>query len=323
MSRSERSRRAATVTTARREDLWTDGEDRTLIAMWSSGSSAREIAPVVGRPRGSVDARVHALRDRGVLARLPPGERKVRERRARASITSEKLVEARLLVAENERLESFGYVVGLLYGDAFVHTSRMSIALKCTNRSFADSFAVALQSSLGGPVKTLERVEPIKRIGTHEYRHVTYYEVYLHRRHITAALVDMIGGTTKLTWRLDVDAALARGRPFCIGMIRGLFDSDGSIACPRPGSVGIRYGSTNECGARALYGLMQRLGFDVGLGKPTKKGEYRISVRAASADQYAREVSSGIDYKRQKLEAYLAARTSTAGRGAANPDDAQ
>lgn len=307
MTPSERSSRAGRAAAAKRDDLWTAAEDAQLVRAWTAGAMPAEIAAAIARPRSSIEARVHTLRDRGLVGRMTAGDRKVRERRARAAITSVKRAEARAVVAACETTESFGYVVGLLYGDAFVHVARMSVALKCTNRSFAESFAQALEQSVGGPVKRLERVEPLKIVGNHEYRDVRYCEVYLHRRHVTAALVSMLGNTTKLGWRLDVDAALRRGPAFCTGMIRGLFDSDGSFEQHGRG-IAIRYGSTNEHGARAVHALMQRLGFDVGLGVPSAKGERRVSVRIASAERYAREISSGIDYKRAKLEAFLRAR---------------
>ncbi len=308
MTPAERSRRAGRATAARRDDLWTAEEDAELVRAWNAGAMPAEIAGTVDRPISSIAGRVAALRARGVVGRMTIADRKVRERRARAAITDAKHEEARALVAACETTESFGYVVGLLYGDAFVHVCRMSVALKCTNGSFADSFARALEQSVGGPVKRLERVEPIKVVGDHEYRDVRYFEVYLHRRHVTAALVAMLGDTTKLGWRLDVDAAMRRGPAFCAGLIRGLFDSDGSFEL-RGRGIAIRYGSTNPLGAPAVHALMERMGFDVGLGTPSAKGEMRVSVRAASAERYATEISSGIDYKRAKLEQFLALRS--------------
>ena len=82
---------------------------------------------------------------------------------------------------------------------------------------------------LSEPAKVLSRIEPLKEVGAHTYHNVTYYEAYLHRRHITAAFVEVFGDTTKPGWRLDVERTLEAGAEFTDGVIAGLFDSDGSI----------------------------------------------------------------------------------------------
>jgi predicted transcriptional regulator len=308
MSRSERARRAALATRAGRTDLWTADQDALVVELFRAGSSVREIASVIGRPFRSVENRMQKLRAHGLVLRLDASERKVRERRARAAMTDEKHEQARALLHSIERTDAFGYVVGCLYGDASVETTRMSILMKATNASFVESFARALERCFGETVARLSRIEPIKRVGGREYRDVTYYEAYLHRRHIVAAVVEILGNTTKLGWSLDVEAALRRGPAFCTALIRGLFDSDGSFHRVGSRGVSIRYGSTNERGVRDVYQLLLRLGFDVGLGGPTRKGERRIGIRMQSAERYAIEVSSGIDYKREVLDGFLSAR---------------
>lgn len=307
MSPSERSRRAGIATAATRPDRWSDGDKARVFELRSAGVSTREIAAAVQRPLGSVESFIHTQIVTGALTRVDAVTRKRNERNARAAITAMKHARAQSRVRACERADAFGYVVGCLYGDAFV--SRKSIVLKARDASFVASFAQALTESLGARVRRCSRVEPVKRIGNVEYRDVTYHEVYLHNRHLVGAVVDLVGDTTKLGWQLDVDAALARGADFCNGLIRGLFDSDGSFHRAGARSVSIRYGSTNESGIRAFHSLMERLGYDVGLGKPTKKGERRIQVRMSSAERYAREVSSSIDYKKAVLDGFLEARS--------------
>ena len=73
--------------------------------------------------------------------------------------------------------------------------------------------------------------------------------------------------------------------------------------------VSIQYGSSNEEGAKAVQQLMSRRGYDVHLGPPSARGERRVSVRAASWERYARDVSSRIDYKRARLDEFLRRRT--------------
>jgi DNA-binding Lrp family transcriptional regulator len=308
MTRSQRARRAALRSGSTRPDRWTEDDDARVAALFSAGQSSREIADAIGRTTASVEQRVQKLRVSGAVCRLSREERQARAARGRGAITDGRYAKARERVSCAERTEAFGYVVGCLYGDASIETTRMSIQLKATNASFVESFASALEQSLGEPVRRLSRVEPLKRIGDHEYRDVRYYEAYLHRRHLATAISELTGDTTKLGWCLDVDRAFARGPAFCKGAIRGLFDSDGSFARVGRRGVSIRYGSTNEAGARAVYMLMLRLGFDVGLGLPTRKGERRVGVRMPSAERYAIEVSSGVDHKRAVLDGFLVAR---------------
>jgi hypothetical protein len=177
----------------------------------------------------------------------------------------------------------------------------MSIALRCTNRSFARSFARALATSVTLNVKELTRVEPIKRVGQHVYRNVTYYEVWLHDRHLVRAIQDWTGPTTTHEWKIDLGDARQRGPAYCDGLIQGLYDSDGSISRNGARGVSIRFGTASAAGAKSLHALMTWRGFETTLAPVNGKGEHRISVRAASAMRYAIEISSRIHYKRMRL----------------------
>lgn len=149
MPPSERSRRAGVTTQATRPDRWTEEQERRLVAMWNEGKTAREIAPTLGRSVGTTSVQLVKLRKRGLVGYLSRDQRSAREQRTRLARTFDARLAARELLARCPRNRDFGYLVGVMYGDGFVHTSRMSMCLKTTNSSFAQAFAQVLESCFG------------------------------------------------------------------------------------------------------------------------------------------------------------------------------
>ena len=129
-----------------------------------------------------------------------------------------------------------------------------------------------------------------------------FHETHFNRSHLVRALEETFGNTTKKGWNLDVDATLARGPDFYRGLIQGLFDSDGSISLVGKSSGIIRYGSTNAAGVEAFARLLRRMGYEISIGPPSKKGERRISVLTSSQIRYAEEIGSRIARKSALLE---------------------
>ncbi|MET0343707.1 MAG: LAGLIDADG family homing endonuclease [Polyangiales bacterium] len=299
---------------------WSEADDAAIVRMRAQGLTGREIATRLGRAPGSTGQRIHRLRQRGELPYLTRAERLRAQARIRAVRTEEdrtmaqqifssqstsQAVEARDAHGRVTRLHNtkdLGYVVGVLYGDAYVHQSRLSLALRCRDPSFAGSFAIAVSSALTRNVKVLSRIEPIKRVGAHVYRNLEYHEVWVHDRHLVAALQRWTGPTTTREWEIRLNDAMARGAEYCDGVIQGLFDSDGSISVD---GRDIRFGTASERGARSLLELLSWRGYVATLYPVSKKGEHRIRLKARSVVRYAYEISSRIDAKRTRLRALL------------------
>jgi hypothetical protein len=285
---------------------WAPSEYARIIDMRDQGASTREIAKVLGRPFGSTANHVHELIERGALRRLAGHEAKSRWHRERSERSEHMGHVARKLVTNIPPTRDWGYVIGVLFGDGFILKSGRTIGLKCTNASFADAFARSMFVSFGEMPRRIDRTEPEKRLGERVYYNVRYYEVMLHRRHIARALKEWIGPTSTWDWSIDVTDTLGRGPEFCDGLIQGLYDSDGSVTPHGLSGLHIRLGTASERGARSLHELMTRRGFDVGFNARRTRNEYRVDVHASSCVRYASEISSRVDYKKERLDAFLA-----------------
>jgi len=216
--------------------------------------------------------------------------------------------EARERVADIPRTADVGYVVGVLFGDGFLLKNGRTLGLKCTNASLAQAFAEALLNAFCEQPRSLERIEREKQVGGRTYHNIHYFEVMLHRRHIVRALRMWLGSTATWDWSINVDDALGRGDEYCNGLIQGLYDSDGSVSTHGRAGVHIRLGTASEHGARSLHELMTRRGYSVGLNVRTTGNEYRVDVHAGSCVRFATEISSRVDYKKERMDAFLARR---------------
>jgi hypothetical protein len=301
---AERARLGAARSKLVREDRWRREEDQLIREYRERGDTMREIAACLGRSFVATSARIHTLLQSGFLQYHSLDRRKKNTARVRAQRTALDVLEAKRHVRNLANTRDLGYVVGVLYGDGYIHRRAMSIALRCTNGSFVDAFVRAARVSLTPNVKRLMRIEPIKRVGAHTYHKVKYHEAWLHDRHFVRDYERVFGKTTTHDWAIDVADALARGPEYCDGLIQGLFDSDGSVS--RQGnSVSIRFGTASRAGARSLAELMSAKGYNIYSAPANSKGEYRVSVRASSLHRYAAEISSRIDYKASRLRAFV------------------
>ena len=291
--------------------------------MRERGLTTREISRALKRPYASTGGRIHHLIVQGEMRPLRRDERLRNRARIRAQRTQSERERAarvmttcgstrapgagrdaagRVLALSNSR--HLGYVIGVLYGDAYVHRSRMSIALRCRGASFADAFVEAARQALTLNVKRLQRIEPIKKVGGRVYYDLEYHEAWIHDRHLVQALLAWTGPTTTREWAIPLSDAKTRGPDYCDGVIQGLFDSDGSFG-PSGNGITIRFGTASAQGASSLHALMVWRGYEVTLAPINSKGEHRLWVRAASSIRYAREISSRIQYKRARLEDFL------------------
>ena len=303
-SRAERSRRGARAAAQSRTDLWQPSEDEQIIQRWKAGDGPEAIAAgLEGRTLEAVEGRVHKLRVRGAIAPLTLEERKARQRRERSARTQRDLEAARRRFAALPNTRDLGYVIGVLFGDGFVHQRDKMLGLRTTDETFAEAFAGAVQVGLGAESPKRHTRDARKTIKGRVYD-VIYYEVELYDNALACALVEAFGDTRTFQWEIDVEKALARGAEFCRGLVAGLFDSDGSFSLVGKRGISIRSGTHSVAGAASLHRLMLALGFDVGLAPPNCKKENKVGVHAASTMKFAREVSSRIQYKLATLSEY-------------------
>jgi len=294
---------------------WAPWEDAKIASMRDEGASTPEIAKTLDRPLGSTWTRIHHLLEQGTIRRLSNSEAKARWRRERTQRSKQMATEASERVADIPKTADVGYVVGVLFGDGFLLQNGRTIGLKCTNSSLAQAFADALLNAFGEHPRRLERIEHEKRVGGRTYHNIHYFEVMLHRRHIASALRAWLRPTSTWAWSINVDDALSRGDEYCNGLIQGLYDSDGSVSTHGRVGVHIRLGTASEHGARSLHELMTKRGYGVGLNARVKGNEYRVDVHAGSCVRFATEISSRIDYKKERLNAFLARRAAPLSTG--------
>jgi len=302
----ERARRGGLASKESRTDLWQPEEDAQVVLRWKAGDSLETIAAgLEGRTPEAVERRLHTLRVRGAIELLSKDEREARQRPGRAARTQRDLEVARRRVAELPNTHDLGYVVGVLFGDGFVHQRDKMLGLRTRDASFAEAFASAVQHGLVvAPPHRYQRTAQ-KTVGGRVYDDVVYHEVELYDVPLVCALVETFGDTRTFLWKIDVEQSRARGIEFCRGVIQGLFDSDGSFSLIGKRGISIRLGTHSIAGAASLHQLMTAMEFDVGLAPPNVKKENKVSVHAASCMKFAQEISSRIQYKLAVLNEYL------------------
>lgn len=308
LTRSERSRRAGIATAQSRTDRWSDEERLKLVSLWRSGCSVREIEALGDRSKRAIDAELAKLRRSGAIENLSGDEAQRRNLRGRATRSERMRREALTAVNCLPNLRDAGYVIGVLYGDGFVSISgnRASIGLKSTNASFCDSFANALEATFGQGTRRLSRIEPIKRIGQHIYKNVTYFECFLHSLYLAKAIRATFGNTGEKQWCADPAHCMRIGDKFTDGVIQGFFDAEGSFMQRRRGGFYATACSMNGRGLNSIRALLELRGY-----RPTilcdKRGQWRVSLHTqADVIRFASEIGSEIDYKKAAMQACLA-----------------
>lgn len=136
-----------------------------IVRRWKGGSTAREIAVELKRSITMTQNRIATLRNNGLIVRLSAADRAVREQRAMNQRSAQAYADGVSALKRLPNTWDFGYVIGVLNGDGFIHRSRLSACMKTTDESFADGFEAAMRATFGDAVKRLRRVEPIKRAG--------------------------------------------------------------------------------------------------------------------------------------------------------------
>ena len=295
-------KRAAPVR-GEKQRAWSPNEDRRIIRRWKAGATAREIATELDRPIQSTQNRVATLRNRGLLFVLSDADRAQREERIREQRSARVYVEGVDLLARIASTWAFGYVIGVLNGDGFIHRSRLSACMKTKDQSFADGFAAAMRarSAMSSSVSaewSRSRSPVSTCIVTSATSRFTSIAVTSCRRSsMNSARSDHTSGESM---RPHACAAAE----FAKGVIQGFFDSEGSVDV-RGSSIRIGASTVNGLGVRDLLALLNALGYNAPLGGPGSRGEYRIVLGVEASVRYAGEIGSRVDKKARRMREAL------------------
>ncbi len=222
----------------------------------------------------------------------------------------------RCKILENIRFDKdFGYAMGCCFGDASVNNYKgvYSITLQTRNLSFAKSFMHSLFKTTSIIPRFYERTYDIKITPDNRvYRNLKYYVVTLYSSVFVKYITDKLClKQSKLRHEISLNKLLEFGNDFCIGFIRGVFDSDGSIIISRYGHVKrpvisiVVYSSYKR-----FIGVFRKLLINFGLHPSrisvyknnTTKEAYRLIIgRREDIIRFRYLIGSGIDYKIKKL----------------------
>lgn len=298
---------------------WTQEQIEKVKALYTDGKTPPEIAVATGRTLSSINNVIHKQHDVGSIPKRTDAEKS-----KSLSVAQEKRSTAATATATDKLAAlkpgfELGYVVGVLYGDGFLSIGGITrkggsgtVGLTTTNLSFAEQFAASLSSvwEISVPVNT--RTETKSCMGR-EYKNVTYYKVQVHNRALAYALWQEYGPTGTFDWRVDADTAIKKGVPFCKGLLRGFFDSEGSVSLAPLRGRNDRFQfcmsmtSGNAQGIEDVAKLFKAFGyvFTVTPNGKTKKGS-RLRMSALSEiKRFAVDIGSSIDYKNAILSQSL------------------
>ena len=142
------------------------------------------------------------------------------------------------------------------------------------------------------------------------YRNVTYHEVFFNNVFFVRNILEIFGSTKN--WRINVDKFLSYGNDFCIGFIRGMFDSEGSFWIQKGKNLNkgtISFSSTNLEGAKEFYELLNRLGYEFRFYlNERKNGGIEVSIRTCKlsiVNKFFQEIGFSIDRKQEKLANFI------------------
>lgn len=216
------------------------------------------------------------------------------------------------------RLHSFdwnlGYILGVCFGDGSVidRGNKGCIELRTTNKSFAKKFYnILLVYTKQKPCYYIRIYNKSFKKDKRNYFNVKFYEVFLNNIFFVRNILKNFGETKK--WNIDVDSFLSRGKPFCFGFIKGLFDSEGSFWIDRQGLRGnVSFSSTNKEGTLNFHKLLIKLNFDFNLNsykRENNKMEYKIiNNKLSVVKRFYEEIGFNVDYKQERLEEFIALR---------------
>lgn len=248
-----------------------------------------------------------------ILLTLEERKRKISEAGQKGRAVFKRMSELRGKLSSFD--SSLGYVVGVLFGDgsAVDMGCRGCVELRTTNKSFADTFNTALKKSTKEIPKYHIRTYT-KRFEKENktYFNVKYYEVFHNSLYFVRNIVRTFGKTTTKEWNIDINFICSLGEDFCLSLIRGLFDSEGSFSMNDKGKYlrgDLSFSTTNNKGAKNLQLLLNTLGINCKLYQSLRKNKfYEFRIRTGKRDTIKRfyeKIGFSIDYKQARLKKFV------------------
>jgi len=199
------------------------------------------------------------------------------------------------IIFKNNFDRTFGYLVGVLYGDGYLDEGGIHIFSK--DKEFVESFVNAIKNHFGADCNIRKRVQTTK-LPNGEKALLIGYRASFYSVKLKPYLEGIFGSFKSKEWKIPVDNVLDFGTNFCCGLIRGLYDSDGHYL--------LQFAAGNKAGIESLRNLLLRLSFNPNniQDRPTA---YYLSLTAYNERlRFYKEIGFSIKRKQVKLKGWLA-----------------
>jgi transposase len=272
--------------------FWPEQDKLIAKKLKESGFTNREIAVRLNRSESSVS---HFFQREGI--KLPKDKRVGQRVKA---VREQRQDNVRQIKENLKYNQDLGYIIGVLYGDGScrVENTRGYIKLMAKDKSFVSAFSNCLEKCF--------KVKP----KYHEYNFKStgnVYDVTLYNKYLAIWLNDEFGPFDERNWFINPERFLTIGLPFCNGVIRGLFDSEGCV-----NHKGISIVSCNKRGLQSLAILISSVGVFIGgfgfepkIFKKLGKSKWELRINKRQSKLFAESIGSSIDYKKAKFNKYL------------------
>ena len=195
-------------------------------------------------------------------------------------------------------IDSTGYVVGVMLGDGSFGRrpdgKHAYVKMNTKDEGFADKFAAALTEFVGSPIAVRAyKYPPSKRARTK-----FYYDV----------CKGMVAGIPRLKALMDYDYIRNAERKFKLGVVGGLFDSEGCLSGNNGGKhPRIEFGVCDLDLAKLWQDLcIELFELHVPIIGPSKAGQYRLTYYGMERClKFFDEVPITIDRKRERWQQFL------------------
>ncbi len=195
----------------------------------------------------------------------------------------------------HDNAEALGYLVGILLGDG--HLRRSAIVLKVVDKDFAQSFCKALEDVFDGITTN------VRQYAQEQYTQGHVFTAY----GCSKTAVEFLSQRTNVTWcrKQNVDVK--------VGILRGLWDSEGSITLSNtrqktsPYYPIIKFSVASKHLAMLYVQLVwEVLGIQTKTNGPYTGGMYDVVIRGYDkASLFYRMVNPTIKRKRRRFEKAL------------------
>jgi len=206
-----------------------------------------------------------------------------------------------------------GYIIGACFGDgsAIELDNKSYLELRVIDESFAKTFYNALLDyTTQKPNYYIYVYDKHFKKENRLYKNVKYHEIFFNNTFFVRNLLNIFGSTKN--WKVDVDQFISYGREFCIGFVKGMFDSEGCFWIQKKKETvkgHLEFSSVNKDGTLGFYKLLKILGYDFRLNSFKKKNgvlEFKIrSCKLSLIKKYFSEIGFSIDRKQERLENFI------------------